>query len=164
MVYVHLFKAISDVEVICEQTADRGGKSPGDKINSDAFEAFGLFREYLDSKLSDLRQDISEIKDKEDTLKLQRDIDRLGNSARKWGMRFQPVKCNMMQLTRKLLNKIQASYTLEFAVLENVDNIIYLGVTITNDLKWNTHISNISLKPIEHLVSLGELFFPAPKM
>ena len=33
-----------------------------------------------------------EIKDKEDTLKLQRDIDRLGNWARKWGMRFQPVK------------------------------------------------------------------------
>ena len=37
-----------------------------------------------------------EIKDKEDTLKLQRDIDRLGNWARKWGLRFQPVKCNMM--------------------------------------------------------------------
>ena len=91
--------------------------------------------------------------DKEDTLKLQRDIDRLGNWARKWGMRFQPVKCNMMQLTRKHLNKIQASYTLEGAVLENVDNIKYLGVTITNDLKWNMHISNICTKPIEHLVS-----------
>ena len=52
-----------------------------------------------------------EIKDKEDILKLQRDIVRLGNWARKWGVRFQPVKCNMMQLTRKHLNKIQASYT-----------------------------------------------------
>ena len=77
------------------------------------------------------------------TLKLRRDIDRLGNWARKWGMRFQPVKCNMMQLTRKHLNKIHASYTLEGTFLENVDNIKYLGVTITNDLKWNTHISNI---------------------
>ena len=37
-----------------------------------------------------------EIKDKEDTLKLQRDINQLGNWARKWGMRFQPVKCNIM--------------------------------------------------------------------
>ena len=70
-----------------------------------------------------------EIKDKEDTLKLQRDIDRLGNWARKWGMRFKPVKCNMMQLTRKRLNKIQPSYTLEGAVLENEDNIKCLGVT-----------------------------------
>ena len=59
-----------------------------------------------------------EIKDKEDTLKLQREVDRLGNWARKWGMRVQPVKCNMMQLTRKHSNKIQASYTLEGAVLE----------------------------------------------
>ena len=44
---------------------------------------------------------------------------------------------------KKNLNKIQASYTLEGTVLENVDNIKFLGVTITNDLKWNTHISNI---------------------
>ena len=68
-----------------------------------------------------------EVKDIEDTLKLKRDIDRLGNWARKWGMRFQPVKCKMMQLTRKLTNKIQDSYTLEGTVLENVENIKYLG-------------------------------------
>ena len=47
-----------------------------------------------------------EVKDKDDTLKLQRDIDRFGNWARKRGMRFQPVKCNMMQLPNKQLNKI----------------------------------------------------------
>ena len=41
---------------------------------------------------------------------------------------------------------VTASYTLEGAVLENVDNIKYLGVTITNDLKWNTHISNMCTK------------------
>ena len=41
-----------------------------------------------------------EIKDKEDALNLQRDIDRLGIWARKWGMRFQPVRCKMMQLTK----------------------------------------------------------------
>ena len=46
-------------------------------------------------------------------------------------MRFQPVKCNMMQLTDKHSNKIQASHTLEGTVLENVDNIKYLDVTIS---------------------------------
>ena len=71
-------------------------------------------------------------------MKLQRDIDRLGSWARKWGMRFQPVKCSMMQLTNKWSSKIQANYTLEGTVLENVESIKYLGVrvTITNDLKW----------------------------
>ena len=49
-------------------------------------------------------------------------------------MRFQPVSCNMMQLTKKH-NKIQALYTLEGTVLENLENIKYLGVTITIDLK-----------------------------
>ena len=101
--------------------------------------------------------------DKEDTLKLQRDIDRLGNWARKWGMRFQPVKCNMMQLTRKHLNKIQASYSLEGAVLENVDNIKYLGVTITNDLKWNMHISNICTKANRTLGFLRRTLFSCPQ-
>ena len=87
-----------------------------------------------------------EIKTVEDTLKLQKDIDRLGSWARKWGMRFQPVKFNLMQLTDKWINKIEASYTLEGTVLENVDSIKYLCVTITNDLKWNTHIINICTK------------------
>ena len=61
-------------------------------------------------------------------------------------MRFQPVKCNVMQITRKRIKKIDASYSLEGTVLENVEKIKYLGVTITNDLKWNTHVSNICTK------------------
>ena len=64
-----------------------------------------------------------EIKNEEKTLKLQTDIDRLGSWARKWGMRFHPVKCNMMQLKNKWSNKIQANYTLEGTVLENVIGI-----------------------------------------
>ena len=104
-----------------------------------------------------------EIKDKVDTLKLQRDIDRLENWARKWGMRFQPVKCNTMQLTRKHLNKIQASYTLEGEVPENVDNIKYLGVAITNDFKWNTHVSNICTKANRTLGFLRRTLFSCPQ-
>ena len=78
-------------------------------------------------------------------------------------MRFQPVKCNMMQLTRKHLNKIQASYTLEGVVIENVDNIKYLGVTIPNDLKWNTHISNICTEANRTLGFLKRTLFSCPQ-
>ena len=79
-------------------------------------------------------------------------------------MRFQPVKCNMMQLTRKHLNKFQASYTLEGTVLENVNNIKYLGVSIiTNDLKWHTHISNICTKANITLGFMRRTLFSCPQ-
>ena len=48
-------------------------------------------------------------------------------------MRFLPVKCIMMQLTGKQIEKIN---------VEDVDKIKYLGVTITEDLRWNTHVKN----------------------
>ena len=92
-----------------------------------------------------------EVKGTEDTVKLQEDIDRLGCWARKWDMRFQPVKCNIMRITRKRIKKINASYNLEGTVLDNVESIKYLGVTITNDLKWNTHVSNICTKANRNL-------------
>ena len=105
-----------------------------------------LFSLYINDISSDIESEIRlfaddcvcyrEIKDEKDTMKLQRDIDRLGSWARKWGMRFQPVKCNMMQLTRKRIKKIHTSYTLEGISLENVESIKYLGVTITSDLRW----------------------------
>ena len=44
-----------------------------------------------------------EIKEIEDTMKVQKDIiHHLGSWARKLGMRFQPVKCSMLQLKKKL--------------------------------------------------------------
>ena len=57
----------------------------------------------------------------------------------------------MMQITSKRIKKIHASYTLEGKVLESVENIKYLGVTITNDLRWNTHVSNVCTKAIRTL-------------
>ena len=115
-----------------------------------------LFSLYINDITTDIDSEIRlfaddcvcyrEIKGTEDTVKLQEDIDRLGCWARKWGMRFQPVKCNIMQITRKRIKKINASYNLEGTILDNVENIKYLGVIITNDLKWNTHVSNICTK------------------
>ena len=70
-----------------------------------------LFSLHFNDIMSDIESEIRlfandcvyyrEIKDMKDTLTLQKDIDRLGIWARKWGVIFQPMKCNMMQLTKK---------------------------------------------------------------
>ena len=78
-------------------------------------------------------------------------------------MRFQPVKCNIMQITRKRTNKMEASYTLEGTVLENVDSIKYLGVTITRDLRWHTHISNMCTKANRTLGFLRRNLYQCPQ-
>ena len=95
-----------------------------------------LFSPYINDISSDNESEIRlfaddcvcyhEIKDEEGTMKLQRDIAHLGSWAREWGMRFQSVKCNMLQLTRKRIKKIHTSYTLEGTDLENVESIKYL--------------------------------------
>ena len=131
-----------------------------------------LFYLHINAIMSDIESEIRlfaddrvcyrKIKGMEDTLKLQKDIERLGIWARKWGMRFQPVKCNIMQLTKKH-NKIQASYTLECTVLENVESIKFLGVTNTSDLKWNLHIRNVCYKANRTLGFLRRNLFSCPQ-
>ena len=140
-----------------------------------------LFSLYINDISSDIESKIKlfaddcvcyrEIKDEEDTVKLQTDIDRLGSWARKWGMRFQPVKCNMMQLTRKRIKKIYASYTLEGTDLENeegtdlenIESIKYLGVTITSDLGRNTRVSNVCTKANRTLGFLRRNLYSCPQ-
>ena len=61
-------------------------------------------------------------------------------------MIFWSVKCNIIQIKRKQIKKINASYILEGTVHGHVEKIKYLGITISNDLKWNTHISNFCTK------------------
>ena len=72
-------------------------------------------------------------------------------------MRFQPVKCNMMQLTKSIKKS-----TLEGTVLENVESIKYLGITITSDLKCNSHISNVCSKANGTLGFLRRNLFSCP--
>ena len=80
-------------------------------------------------------------------------------------MRFQPVECNMMQLTRKRINKIHASYTLEGTDFENVESINYIWVTITctSNLRWNTHVSNVCAKANRTLGFLRRNLYSCPQ-
>ena len=60
-------------------------------------------------------------------------------------------------------NKIQPLYTLEVTVLEIVESIKYLGVTITSDLEWNAHIRNVCSKANRTLGFLRRNLFSCPQ-
>ena len=80
-------------------------------------------------------------------------------------MRFQPFKRSIMPITRKQIQKIHASYILEGTVLENVESIKYLGVSITNDLRNcdTIHVSNICTKANWTFGFLRRILYACPQ-
>jgi hypothetical protein len=62
--------------------------------------------------------------------------------AENWGMRFNATKCYIMSIKKKT----HTFYQLGGHILEQVDSNPYLGLQISEDLKWSTHISNITKK------------------
>ena len=81
------------------------------------------------------------VKSDKDRHELQQDIDNIAEWARTWSMRFQPTKCNTMAITNKK-KPISNNYTLEGVKMDPVDQIKYLGVTISKDMNWTKHITN----------------------
>jgi len=77
--------------------------------------------------------------------KLQNDISSLLKWAETWQMRFNYKKCHILSISRHR-NKSSPVYYLETDVLSTVISHTYLGITVSTNLKWHEHISNICLK------------------
>ncbi|KAK7094476.1 hypothetical protein V1264_006033 [Littorina saxatilis] len=60
-------------------------------------------------------------------------------------MAFHPAKCTTVHMTRRRTT-LPYEYQLHGQKLQEVTQAKYLGVTLTKDLKWNTHIANITTK------------------
>ena len=85
------------------------------------------------------------IRNRTDQENLQRDLDRLAEWEGRWGMEFHPQKCNILTCTRSLKPK-RFTYKLRGHALEHETSSKYLGVDITTDLSWDTHINRITKK------------------
>ena len=67
-------------------------------------------------------------------------------------MKFNVAKCHSMRVTRHPPDKhIQFEYTLHQQRLEQVQSAKYLAITISDDLDWGQHISEISSKATKTL-------------
>ena len=78
---------------------------------------------------------------------LQDDLNSLAKWEMDWQMKFNVSKCHSMSVTRLHPSMpIQFNHTLHQQTLEQVQSTKYLGLTITNDLDWGQHISEITCK------------------
>ena len=78
----------------------------------------------------------------EDCLILQNDLKCLEKWAEDWGMRFNAKKCYIMSIKKK----ISHFYQLNNTILQEVQTNPYLGLNISNDLKWSFHINSVCNK------------------
>ena len=60
-------------------------------------------------------------------------------------MRFNSKKCHILSISRQR-NKSSPVYYLGTDLLSTFTSHTYLGITVSSDLKWHEHISNICLK------------------
>ena len=78
-----------------------------------------------------------------DSEKLQQDLDTLREWEKTWQMEFNADKCYVMKLTHSK-NPSTYDYKLGTTSLQETTNHTYLGVDITNDLRWNQHVNKIT--------------------
>ena len=83
------------------------------------------------------------INDASDEIQLQHDLDTMIEWSKTWLMHFIAKKCHLLKISRQR-KPLQTHYYIDSSKLEEVQHYPYLGVELTFDLTWKTHISNIS--------------------
>jgi hypothetical protein len=76
---------------------------------------------------------------------MQEDLDTLVGWSDIWQMEFNVSKCAIMQTTNKR-SKTDFPYKMKGETLEKVDHQPYLGVELSNNLKYNLHIDQTCKK------------------
>ena len=95
---------------------------------------------------------------------LQDDLNSLAQWETDWQMKLNIAKCHSMRVTRHLPeNQIQFEYSLHQQRLEQVQSAKYLGITITDNLDWGQHVSEISCKATKTMGFLRRNLALAPR-
>ena len=100
----------------------------------------------------------------QDCLILQEFLTSLGQREGEWQMKFNVAKCHSIRVTRHQHHKqILFDYPLHNQTLENVQSAKYLGITITDNMYWGQHVSEISSKASKTLGFLRRTLAFAPR-
>jgi len=86
----------------------------------------------------------------EDQVRLQSNLGELEQWAADWGMHFNPSKCHVVSASKRSHHH-QYFCELCGVVLKSVESEKYLGVTLSIDLSWSSHITAICTKANQKL-------------
>ena len=78
----------------------------------------------------------------DDQVILDKDLASLQKWSERWGMSFNPRKCNILQVSRG--DPSSHFYQLCGEVLQKVSDAKYLGILISSDLSWDKHMSDVA--------------------
>ena len=82
----------------------------------------------------------------EDFAALQNDIDKLESWTTTNLLQFNTSKCKYMVVSRKRAGLLPPPLTLKGQLLQQVDHFKYLGLLLSSDLSWSSHVENICNK------------------
>ena len=103
------------------------------------------------------------IRNQNDQVILQNDLDTISSWAEKWLMELNINKCSVLSITLKR-NSIFHDYNILGATHKRVTNHDYLGVTISSDLNWLRHVTKNFNKASRTLGLLKGNLSPCHKM
>jgi len=92
-----------------------------------------------------------------DVSTLQSDINKVVEWIRNAGLCLNASKSKVVVFSRKRVRP-DVVVTVDSTVIPNADSICFLGVTVSSDLKWNTHITNTCAKARQQLGIIHRTF------
>ena len=85
-----------------------------------------------------------------DVSTLQTDVNKVNKWINDAGLSLNASKCKVVVFSRKHVRPV-ISLSVGSSIIPVVDSTCYLGVTLSNDLKWNAHISRTCAKARQQL-------------
>ena len=93
---------------------------------------------------------------------LQDDLQKLEQWQNQWQMQFNPSKCKVLCISNKR-SPPEKKHTFFGDEREQVEDISYLGITLTSKLKWDQHVSTVSSKASKVLGVVRRNLYNCPR-